>query len=1250
MVDPARDDHSTNEKPGDDSDVEAANRAILDGLSESLETDEDLVAAPAPFAQVDESGSNEEPDSHAADDNDKLEAYPTRITRKSSEESAAMALDGVFPNQVIRASAGTGKTFALSNRYLKLLASGAECHSILATTFTKKGAGEILDRIIQRLSAAALRDEDAAELSKQIKFKFDRARAASLLHELLHNLHRLEISTLDSFFSRVARAFSLELGLPPGWEIVEEQQLDALRDQAVSRVLRGDAVEGLLHLMSKGEVQRSIESQISQTVNEVYRVVLESDREDWNRLPECNTFIPDDELNAMIPQMESQKIRQKNVTKAWLKLTELVRVAAWGDVARETLIQNVLAGNPKYGQSGLDPAIVQILTRLIDHCRAQVTTRLIWQNLSTYDLIEKYREILEPSKNETGMLRFDDVVGRLRHFVSDCSTNQFAFRLDYQIQHLLLDEFQDTSPSQWSVIRPFAQNLTREPDPLRSFFCVGDMKQAIYGWRGGVAEIFDLVDDELNHLVPAEPLLISYRSAPEVIDVVNDVFSNLGRFQSKKPSVDEAVHSWGEYFLPHETAKTNLEGYVTIEMAAEVSDRQKRNARSSDALDWPRNDHMFDATVKRIQQLDRDLPDHHSIGVLARTNDVVSQIIFKLQQAGIDASEEGGNPLTDSAAVNIILSALQLADHPGDGIARFHVSHSPLAGLFGLTPENDMNQADNRAAAATGAARLRERLVGEGYGPTIESLARRLTYQCTERELLRLQHLVRIAYASPSDAARWASRPGQFVRFIKDEVKVSDQSSARVRVMSIHKSKGLEFDVVVLPVKHSSSGWTGFTPPVVVGRPAPTDPINIASRYAGELDRNLLPVSFQNIYKDDRRREIRESMCVLYVGMTRAVHATHVVLTHGAKREHQSAGGLLLSSLELERKEGVIYKHGNPVWYEAESSAATHDEEGDPYGLSQFYFDNKANGIGPTGAELEQTGAKRAESERGESESLVTIPLEPRSLRGVPGTSPTQLVGGDSVAVTAVFRRLAVESAMQRGTLIHGCFDLVGWLDDGPPTREAIIAGIEEIDPAIDHAYRNRIAGDFQNMLKQPSIAGLLNRQNYLTNRVMQLVPLDGTVIDAYRVEFDNERPFAILQGGSAGMLEGFIDRLVTVYEGSRLIAADIIDYKTDAVDDGSVGNVIEYYLPQLRAYRQAVASFTGLPPEAIGCQIAFVGSDRVERVDLSAGPTSAKSSGDRRPAKDLGNETGKQGSDLPGPKSRPKKNQNGQLTFWQDE
>ncbi len=214
-------------------------------------------------------------------------------------------------NEVIRASAGTGKTFALSNRYLVLLASGVECQSILATTFTKKGAGEILDRIVQRLSNAALSEQAAKELSKELDFVISRTRAADVLQGLLKNLHRLEISTLDSFFNRVAKVFSLELGLPPTWDVVEEQQIEVLRDVAVQNVLLNDQVETLLNLMSQGESDRRVSSLILQTVKEVYETFRESTDEAWKKLEEPRQRLSVDQMEALKQEVQHREFDLK---------------------------------------------------------------------------------------------------------------------------------------------------------------------------------------------------------------------------------------------------------------------------------------------------------------------------------------------------------------------------------------------------------------------------------------------------------------------------------------------------------------------------------------------------------------------------------------------------------------------------------------------------------------------------------------------------------------------------------------------------------------------------------------------------------------------------------------------------------------------------------------------------------------------------------------------------------------------------
>ncbi len=1092
-------------------------------------------------------------------------------------DTAKRELMGEFPNQVIRASAGTGKTFSLSNRYLKLLASGAECQTILATTFTRKGAGEILDRIVGRLSDAALDADAAKKLAKELEWNLDQDRAAEILHELLQNLHRLEISTLDSFFNRVAKAFSLELGLPPTWDIVEELQMDRLYDQAIQAVLRRDAVLDLLHMLSKGQAARRVASMIRETVENAYTIFRESGPEPWDQLSMTGKFLPADKLELLVNQIANLEPEKKSLRKHWEEVKRFAMSDDWAAFASTRSFQNLLDGNPKYGNTKLTEDILEIYRQALPHCTAFVEKRLIEQNLSTRDLLGAFGNLLEEAKSETGHLRFDDVTARLQEFVSMWDTERFSFRLDHQIQHLLLDEFQDTSLAQWNVIRPFAQKVTESSESLRSFFCVGDMKQAIFGWRGGVAEIFDLVDRQLPNLDVTQTLTKSYRSAPPVIDMVNNIFMNVDRYQCKDNVVAEAIRKWSTWFSPHSTERTELKGYVSIEMAKECDQSVKGIEWSKDS---ERNTNVTLQTVQRVKELTQTLPPDRTIGVIVRTNNEVGELIFRFQQAGIRASEEGGNPLTDSAAVELVLSAIRLADFPGDGVARFHLSHSPLADSFGLKPESELNQNENQKAAIKTAAQRRSELVDRGYGPTVEKLAKQLTAHCTRRELLRLQQLVQIAYASPTDNGQWQLRPSQFVQYVRNEVKVSDQSSASVRVMTIHKAKGLEFDVVVFPIPLSSQGWAGLTPNVVVGRENPTAPINVATRYANKHVRRLLPPKFQAIFEEDRQRNVRESMCVLYVALTRAAHATHVIVSHGAKVDHQSAAGILMATLcpNEERRQGLLYEHGDPVWFQ---SAQPDQADPDPHQLAQFYL--------PEDAKLRKGN----------------LSFDVRSGRGMPRTLPSMLEGGDELVLGSIFKSDEHQQAMSRGTLLHGCFELVQWLDRTVPTRQQLLEHLKTIDPTAEW---ETIIDSFYEMIEHENVKRLLTMESYQETYLMHFPETSQIMIEANRLEVENERRFAVQL--EAGLMQGVIDRLVLVYEGDRLVAADVIDFKTDTVAASETKQRVEYYKPQLSAYREAASQFLQLPIEKVSSRLLFVESGHLENLHLlenSFSPDQAK-------------------------------------------
>lgn len=1137
-------------------------------------------------------------------------AAETAADNGASEQGAAVAGKervGLLPNQIIRASAGTGKTFALSNRYLVLLCSGVECHSILATTFTRKGAGEILDRIIQRLSMAALSPSAAASLSKELDYPVSQDHALSVLHSLLKNLHRLEVSTLDSFFSRIGKVFSLELGLPPVWDVVEEQQMDALRDLAVQSVLRNDQVETLLHMMDKGESTRRVATAIDQIVKKIYEVFRDSDAEAWNRLEEPKVRLSDEQLETLKLAWAGMDVADKRLSKACGIIAESLMDDQWDALLEQKIIQRVIEGDPTYYRKPLPDDVLQMMQQIISQIRWWITLRLMKRNGATYELLRQFGEFFEAFKNRSGQLRFDDVTDRLKHFMTDASSERFSFRLDNQIQHLLLDEFQDTAPKQWSIVKPFADLVTREQDDSRSFFCVGDLKQAIYGWRGGVAEIFNLVEQDLDNLQPTTPLLRSYRSSPVVIDLVNHVFSRLEQYESGDRISDGAVHQWRLCFDSHETARTELEGFATVEFGPDAPEKDADgNKHHFSTVSSLRNELALDTAVEKVITLTQTLPDHHSIGVLVRSNDEIARVIFALQSAGVDASEEGGNALTDSAAVNMVLSALTLADHPADDIARFHVSHGPLAAWFGLEPEGTENRRSNLDAVSTGAAAVRRRLVEDGYGPTIESMAMELAPLCTRRERQRLQHLVRLSFGNEDQQQQWALRPAQFVDHIQSQ-KVGDQSSAQVRVMTVHKSKGLEFDAVVLPMKNGK-GWSPGTPDVVVGRPRPTEPADLVTRYVSQAQQQLLPAEYQAAFSEQQRKTIYDELCVLYVAMTRAAHALHVILPFGTKVDRKTPAAVLLATLNglQDRDEGdsCLYEAGNPQWFEAALASASDDDVAD-------------EAVEPSAEIDDQLTTFYHDPDCKEKRNKVVVDV--RSGRGISKGSASSIGASQEMQVADVFEQFGSHGAMERGRLLHGCFELLQWSDDGLPETAVLRPHLQSICPGSPMIAES--ISQFFSAIRKDPLAKLIDRGEYVQHHMIEF---DG---DANRLEVLTEHRFAVLgdansfaDGNPVGeqeeptpenipanvpvryepmLMEGIVDRLVLVYCDHRLVAADVIDFKTDRVTSSQVSQRVNRHRPQMAAYRAAIARQLNLPIERVGTRLAFIATGDVVNIDV---------------------------------------------------
>ncbi len=465
---------------------------------------------------------------------------------QATVEKARMLLNGQlkpaaikFDPLLIRASAGTGKTFQLSNRLLQIILSGQDVDHVLATTFTRKAAGEIMQRVLQRLAQACVDPKKREELETHVP-GVDASPEACLaaLRRVASQLHRFRVSTLDSFFAQIARTFSLEMMLPPGWSALDPTQEPVLQMQAVQEMLDTHDRKTLLNLvrmLAKGESQRQVSNQILSTVRAGYGAYRVTNPEAWDQLP-LPAALPEGAVQRAIDTLRQPHSDNRFKTE-FEKLAEFATQGNWEEICDRGILKQLDQLEPMYYKKPIEEPYLSAL----DTLRKQVAVMLLpirrAQTIASYDVLKAYDERYSSLVRRQRTLAFSDVSYLLSKWMlprlsspkdsksrplGTVDPRQMQLRMDCGVHHLLLDEFQDTSPEQWRILQPLAEPLAHAADREHSFFCVGDTKQAIYGWRGGVAEIFESVKASLQNVNESE-LFASFRSSPQVIEAVNHV-------------------------------------------------------------------------------------------------------------------------------------------------------------------------------------------------------------------------------------------------------------------------------------------------------------------------------------------------------------------------------------------------------------------------------------------------------------------------------------------------------------------------------------------------------------------------------------------------------------------------------------------------------------------------------------------------------------------------------------------------------
>lgn len=1054
----------------------------------------------------------------------------------------------------ILASAGTGKTFRLTNHFIALLFAGEAPERILATTFTRKAAGEILERVLLRVADAATDAEALRGLAAATDTPdLDAARCMRELERIAWNLQRFQVRTLDSFFVRVATLFGLELGLPPGWSIAKEAEGEALRMEAVRRLLSDCEPEKLIELL-RGLHARPASRDVHDTLLTLLGAgriaLLDSRPEAWDQLPVPKA--PQEDLAPLLEAVATQPLPFKKGTeielsswrKAMDRMISRAQTEDWDGLLKDGLLAKILAGEDRFDRRPITTAMNDALEPILEHVIHAQLERLSRRNRSMAKLLAELDALYLELLRERGQLRFEDIPALLdpREGESPIAPADMWFRLDAHLDHLLLDEFQDTSATQWRVLEPLVSEIVAERDSGRSFFCVGDVKQCIYYWRQAEPRLLTEMDKLLPGLDEAETLVTNYRSAPVVLDAVNQVFGAL----TKQPffehaataELQDAVARFQSAFEPHVANRDKMPGGVLLLEAPLAS---TANAAASDPLE---------VAATRICALLEKHPAA-SIGVLFRTNASLPRMMHLLAGRGLRASGEGGNLLSDSIAALHYLSLLTLADHPGHTMAAFAVATSPLGPVVGLDPTD----CRNRVRLAALAAELCGRIAREGHGAFCASFMPTVEEQYGTWDAHRFAQLVELAEAWKEPSAL---RPGRFVAHVL-ATRVEDPTASNVQCMTIHAAKGLEFDAVFLP---ELGGPIVQTPRELLTHRARPDalldavsikPIAAVAGTSPEL---------QQLFRGARSRSLEEALSVLYVAMTRARHWLEMILPAVVKGQPAATAANLLREIFETGEAGrdhVLYRHPGTdeagAWdCDARTEAPVPDQREPPtgLGLARATMPRHPPTRSPSGA----TAHSGAPS-RGRGEGTRARNQEVRGLLGAPASE-----------------------AMHHGTLVHRLMQEIVWLQEFDATDEALANVLAPFE--ADSAHRTRAITSFRAALAQPRIAELLDREGAKARDPK----------NAFFCEVVRERRFStelFEPDGTSVLWNGAIDRLVLHHRAGQTTSADVIDWKSDAIAPEEADERSERYRPQMEAYRRVVAAQTGLPAESIRMLVVYL-------------------------------------------------------------
>lgn len=813
------------------------------------------------------------------------------------------------------ASAGSGKTYTLVKEYLKiiLLSKKPDAYrNILAITFTNKAVHEMKSRVVESLSefAKEMPSEKALGLMQVISSETGLSlnaiteKAKSIVKNLIHNYAAFDISTIDKFTHKVIRAFAHDLNLPISFEVSLDTE-DLLNEAVDAIIAEAGNDEELTKLLVDFTMEKTDDDKswdISRDIMETGKLILnENNREELTHFQDKNIedfIVIKNKLTELSDQLEAETVEL--ATEA-LDLIQEKGIDS-NSFSRQTFPNHLLSiqqkrFNPKnktfhetedisINKNAPDrviieaviPQLLEVLRLIYKKFEARNFYEAFLKNITPLSLLNRVGGELDKIQKEQGILS----ISEFNKLIYDQIQNQpapFIYeRLGEKFRHFFIDEFQDTSEMQWHNLIPLIDNSLSSEDlsgERGSLMIVGDPKQSIYRWRGGKAEQFiALSKDENPFNNPSKeifPLGTNWRSYSEVIGFNNSFFHFIADEFDSEDYKDLYQNR------SHQLTNGKEGGYVNISFLPKIE-----KAEFGDEENQQKEELYLEAVYNTIQKVKSEGFQNKDIVILTRKKIHGTEIANHLTENGISILSTESLLLAASSEVQSILSVLYYLNNSNDLLAKANflyylhsqqekfTTHDFIAAGMQQSNEND----------------FQEWLLGFGVDFSFANIRKKSLYEAVEIIISKIIPAgKRNAYVQyfldlvlEHDLKKQAGISDFLLYWDNNSERLSipsPEGNDAVRIMTIHKSKGLEFPVVIFPYADEdySKG-----PKEKIWLNADEEQFGLPKVL---VDKNSSVATFGEaaalVYNHKKQEELLDDVNVLYVALTRAEEQLYII-------------------------------------------------------------------------------------------------------------------------------------------------------------------------------------------------------------------------------------------------------------------------------------------------------------------------------------------------------------------------------------